>query len=62
MNGTLASMKQPLTVSGDSAALLCIDLQEEHRKDQRLLAVGFDGVVANVQRLQDAAREKGSPV
>ena len=62
MNGTLASMKQPLTVSGDRAALLCIDLQEEHRKDQRLLAVGFDGVVAKVQQLQDAAREKGIPV
>jgi nicotinamidase-related amidase len=55
-------MKTPLTVARDRAALLCIDLQEEHRQDQRLLAVGFDGVVANVGRLQDAARENGIPV
>ena len=54
-----ASMKQRLTVAGDKAALLCIDLQEEHRQDQRLLAVGFDGVVANVRQLQDAARRNG---
>jgi nicotinamidase-related amidase len=42
--------------------LLCIDLQEEHRKDERLLAVGFDGVIANVRRLQDAARRHAIPV
>lgn len=58
----IASMKTPLTVARDRAALLCIDLQEEHRQDRRLLAVGFDGVVANVGRLQDAARENGIPV
>ncbi|RLP27297.1 isochorismatase family protein [Mesorhizobium sp. YM1C-6-2] len=55
-------MKTPLTVARDRAALLCIDLQEEHRQDRRLLAVGFDGVVANVRRLQDATRENGIPV
>jgi len=54
----MASMKRPLAIARDRAALLCIDLQEEHRQDQRLLAVGFDGVVANVRRLQDAARRE----
>ncbi len=55
-------MKMPLSLPPGCQALLCIDLQEEHRKDQRLLAVGFDGVVANVRRLQDAARANGIPV
>ena len=55
-------MKKSLSLPPERSAILCIDLQEEHRKDQRLLAVGFDGVVANVQRLQDAARENGIPV
>lgn len=62
MSEAPVSMKTPLTVACDRAALLCIDLQEEHRKDQRLLAVGFDGVIANVRRLQDAARREGIPV
>jgi len=57
-----ASMKKPLSVPRSMAALLCIDLQEEHRQDQRLLAVGFDGVIANVMRLQDTARRHGIPV
>ena len=55
-------MKKSLSLPPERSAILCIDLQEEHRKDQRLLAVDFDGVVANVQRLQDAAREHGIPV
>lgn len=58
----MASMKRPLTIACNRAALLCIDLQEEHRQDQRLLAVGFDGVVANVRWLQDAARRERIPV
>ena len=62
MSETLASMKKPLTVACDRAALLCIDLQEEHRQDRRLLAVGFEGVIANVRRLQDAARRERIPV
>jgi maleamate amidohydrolase len=52
-----ASMKKPLAVERARAALLCIDLQEEHRQDKRLLAVEFDRVLANVQRLQKAARD-----
>ena len=55
-------MKKSLSLPLERSAILCIDLQEEHRKDQRLLAVDFDGVVANVRRLQDAAREHGIPV
>lgn len=50
-------MRAPLAISGAASALLCIDLQEEHRQDKRLLAVGYDGVIANVIRLQQAARE-----
>lgn len=57
-----ASMKRPLVVACDRAALLCIDLQEEHRRDQRLLAVGFDEVLGNVAQLQQAARRHGIPV
>jgi nicotinamidase-related amidase len=52
-------MKTPLTIAADASALLCIDLQEEHRQDQRLLAVEYDRVIANVVRVQRAARENG---
>jgi maleamate amidohydrolase len=55
-------MQNPYSVHPGAAALLCIDLQEEHRQDQRLLAVGFDGVIANVTRLQQAARRNRIPV
>jgi maleamate amidohydrolase len=55
-------MKKPVAVPPGKSALLCIDLQEEHRHDQRLLAVGFDGVIVNVVRLQAAARQHGVPV
>jgi maleamate amidohydrolase len=58
----MSLLKQPYAVPSGKAALLCIDLQEEHRQDQRLLAVGFDGVIANVVRLQEAARRHGIPV
>ena len=62
MNESSTSRKKPLAVARDRSALLCIDLQEEHRQDQRLLAVGFDGVIGNVKRLQDATRRNGVPV
>lgn len=58
----LSALKQPYAVPPGKAALLCIDLQEEHRQDKRLLAVGFDRVIANVARLQQAARRHGAPV
>jgi nicotinamidase-related amidase len=46
----------------DRSVLLCIDLQEEHRQDKRLLAVGFDRVIGNVVRLQQDARRNRIPV
>jgi len=55
-------MRKPATIPASASALLCIDLQEEHRQDERLLAVEFDRVIGNVVRLQKAARENGVPV
>ena len=55
-------MRNALTLPPGNTALLCIDLQEEHRQDQRLLAVGFDRVIGNVMRLQAAARQAGIPL
>jgi nicotinamidase-related amidase len=55
-------MRRRVTISASVSALLCIDLQEEHRQDERLLAVEFDRVIANVARLQEAARRNGIPV
>jgi nicotinamidase-related amidase len=54
--------RRSLTLPLDRTAALFIDLQEEHRKDQRYLAEGFDAVLANVQRLQAAARENSVPL
>ena len=59
---TQGSMKKRLSIPRDRAALLCIDLQEEHRQDQRLLAVGFDAVISNVRLLQQAARANAIPL
>ncbi len=55
-------MRKPLAVPGAASALLCIDLQEEHRKDARLLAVGFEAVLANAARLQNRARRNSVPI
>jgi maleamate amidohydrolase len=55
-------MKSPLTLPRAKTALLCIDLQEEHRQDQRLLAVGFDEVIKNVRLLQETARDNAIPL
>lgn len=55
-------MKKPLAIKHGTAAALFIDLQEEHRKDARYLVEGFDRVIANVQRLQEAARKNGVPL
>ena len=35
-------MRTSLAIPASASALLCIDLQEEHRQDKRLLAVEFD--------------------
>jgi maleamate amidohydrolase len=52
-------MKKPLTIPRHGAALLCIDMQEEHRKDELHLVEDFDRVIANVELLQKAARGNG---
>lgn len=52
-------MKRPLSIDATQAAALFIDLQEEHRGDPRLLAVGYDAVLRNAVRLQGAARAAG---
>jgi len=55
-------MKASLSIDISKAALLCVDLQEEHRKDSRYLVERFDAVLKNVQQIQAAARETGIPV
>jgi nicotinamidase-related amidase len=55
-------MKTPLVIDPAKCALLCVDLQEEHRKDSRYLVEGFDRILERVQRLQAVARETGIPV
>ena len=55
-------MKRDLTLDPAKAALLCIDLQEEHRGDPRYLVEGFDRVLSNVARLQSRARAAGVQV
>jgi nicotinamidase-related amidase len=55
-------VRTSLAIPASASALLCIDLQEEHRQDKRLLAVEFDRVIGNTVRLQQAARENGIPV
>lgn len=52
-------MRKSLSIDIGHCALLCVDLQEEHRRDSRYLVHEFDRVLANVQRLQAAAREHG---
>ena len=55
-------MRSRLTIDKDKTAALFIDLQEEHRQDQRYLVEGFAGILANVQRLQAAARQNHVPL
>lgn len=55
-------MKARLFIPAEKAALLCIDLQEEHRQDERYLVEGFGDVLERVSRLQETARERRVPV
>jgi nicotinamidase-related amidase len=55
-------VRTSLAIPVSSSALLCIDLQEEHRQDRRLLAVEFDRVIENTVRLQQTARRNGIPL
>src|SRR4051794_30773098 len=52
-------MRRELAITRGKAAALFVDLQEEHRGDSRYLVEGYDGIIANVQRLQQAARAAG---
>lgn len=55
-------MRGPVSLPLDRTAALFIDMQEEHRRDARVLAVGYDAVIANVARLQAACRSAGVPL
>ena len=55
-------MHQTLTLPPGRAALLMIDMQEEHRTDSRYLVPDYDRVAANCARLLAAARAAGMPV
>lgn len=55
-------MKTPISIRRGTVAAIFIDLQEEHRQDQRYLVDGYEKILANVQRLQAAARANGVPL
>ncbi|UVK42686.1 isochorismatase family protein [Mesorhizobium sp. AR07] len=55
-------MKTPIAIQRGTVAAAFIDLQEEHRQDQRYLVEGFAGILANVRRLQAAARQNHVPL
>ncbi|RWD69041.1 isochorismatase family protein [Mesorhizobium sp.] len=55
-------MKTPISIRRGTVAAVFIDLQEEHRKDKRYLVEGFADILANVQRLQEAARRNFVPL
>ncbi|MER8394518.1 isochorismatase family protein [Mesorhizobium sp. M1340] len=55
-------MKSPISIKSGKAAAVFIDLQEEHRRDKRYLVEGYGDILANVQRLQAAARANHVPL
>ena len=55
-------MKSPISLRRGTVAAVFIDLQEEHRQDRRYLVEGYEEILANVQRLQTAARANGVPL
>lgn len=55
-------MKRSLAIRPGTAAAIFVDLQEEHRRDTRYLVEGFGAVLANVARLQEAARRNSVPL
>ena len=55
-------MKAPISIKRGTVAAVFIDLQEEHRQDKRYLVEGFGNILANVQRLQAAARANDVPL
>jgi maleamate amidohydrolase len=55
-------MQTPIAIRGPAAALLLVDLQEEHRLDRRYLVEGYGTVLANAGCLLEAARTAGVAV
>jgi maleamate amidohydrolase len=55
-------MHETLTLPQGKAALLLIDMQEEHRTDHRYLVHDYQAVVENCARLLKAARSHDLPV
>ncbi|MER9416061.1 isochorismatase family protein [Mesorhizobium sp. M0306] len=55
-------MKSPISIKRGKVAAAFIDLQEEHRRDKRYLVEGYGDILANVQRLQAAARANHVPL
>ncbi|OHV87883.1 isochorismatase family protein [Mesorhizobium sp. ORS 3428] len=55
-------MKNPISIRRGTVAAVFVDLQEEHRKDKRYLVEGFAEILANVRRLQEAARRNFVPL
>ncbi|RWO48246.1 MAG: isochorismatase family protein [Mesorhizobium sp.] len=55
-------MKTPIAIKPGTVAAIFIDLQEEHRQDKRYLVDGYATILANVQRLQAAARQNHVPI
>ena len=55
-------MKTPIAIKRGTVAAIFIDLQEEHRQDPRYLVEGYATILANVQRLQAAARQNHVPL
>ncbi|CAN5570972.1 isochorismatase family protein [soil metagenome] len=55
-------MKRPLAIDPRTTAALFVDLQEEHRQDERYLVDGFERVIDNVRLLQHKARAAAIPV
>jgi nicotinamidase-related amidase len=52
-------MRQQLTLHPTRAALILVDLQEEQRRDPYHVVAGLDAVLANANKLLEAARAAG---
>ena len=55
-------MHKELTLPSEKTALVLVDLQEEHRLDQRYHVSGYQEVLGNARRLLDTARSKTAAV
>src|SRR5215470_12236751 len=55
-------MRRSLAIDPRHAALILVDLQEEQRQVPHYRVAGFDRVLANAQRLLEAARARPIPV